>query len=353
MDKWYQQPEQAGQNILCSRVRLTRNFRDWVFPSKLSEAEGARLVRELGRTAEELRLSDGSGLALLELSGVSDLDRRVFRDRKLLNTSLAEKKGAMALAYSEDEAVSLVMNGTDHLRIQVLSRGTGLMEDYETAEAIDDFFNARYAYAFDDKYGYLTSFPTNVGTGLRASVIVHLPALSQGKRFSAMIQDMGRFGVTVRGVLGEGEENAGSLFEVSNQKTMGQTERELLILVSQVAAQLSAQENQMRKRMISECRLLREDEAYKAYGLLKYARSLTMKEAMTYLSRLLSGISDGLIALAEPCSLYGLMLRIQPAGLQKAATHPLGKEEIHMARAGLIRRELPGLTEISSGGKTA
>ena len=138
-----------------------------------------------------------------------------------LNRAAVEKKAPAGIILSEDEDTSILLNGDDHIRIQLLSSGLHLEELWERADALDDYINERFPYAFDDRYGYLTSFPTNVGTGLRASVVVHLPMLSSGRKFPALIADMSRFGTAVRGVYGEGEENFGSLYEISNQKTLG------------------------------------------------------------------------------------------------------------------------------------
>ena len=244
---------------------------------------------------------------------------------------------------SKDESTSLVLNGDDHIRMQFLSAGLCLNELWNRADKLDDYINARFSYAFDEKYGYLTSFPTNVGTGLRASVTLHLPTLSQGKKFSSLVGEMRRFGLTLRGVYGEGSENYGALFEVANQKTLGLTEQEILDLVARMANQLNRQEKQVREATLSSHRLEREDEVYKSYGVLKYARRLSAKDGMTFLSQLMAGADDGLIQFADPCSVYRMMLGIQQANLMKLSHKPLGKDELDMARAEYVRKELPEL----------
>lgn len=298
-----------------------------------------RLFQELHSLGDE----DGRQYEHAYLEELPELDRRALRERRILNSSILERKAPMGVMVSQEEDVSLVFNGTDHIRIQVLSSGMKLPELLKIVEQVDDYIDARISYAFDEKYGYLTSFPTNVGTGMRASVTLHLPSLSMGKKFPAMLSDMSRFGVSIRGVYGEGRENYGSLYEVSNQKSMGQNEKELIDLVSKVAMQLNDQENQVRSMTRKNHILTMEDEAYKSYGVLRYARKLTMKEAMTYLSHLMSGVSDGLIRFKEPCSVYRLMLGIQTANLQKLSDRPLDKEELDVARAGYLRKELPEL----------
>lgn len=343
MLKWFECEEKERQNIIGSKVRLARNWNEYVFPAKLSDQESREMIGRLLDGVRDLGQLDGRTYEAASMDELSELDRRALKERRILNSSILAKKAPMALVVSQEEDVSLVFNGTDHIRIQVLSSGLHLQEALRTASQVDDFINARFSYAFDEKYGYLTSFPTNVGTGMRASVLVHLPSLSLGKKFPAMLSDMGRFGVSIRGAYGEGRENYGSIYEVTNQKTMGQTEKELADLVTKVAMQLNDQENQVRSLTLEKHRLEREDEIYKSYGVLRYARRLTMKEAMTYLSHLMAGISDGLVQLESPCPVYRLMLGIQTANLQKLSDRPLDKEELDVVRASYLRSELPDL----------
>ncbi len=340
MLKWFECEEENRQNIISSKIRLARNWSEYVFPAKLSKEESLEMVKRLCEGLADLGEQDGNQYETTYLEDLSELDRRALKERRVLNASVLSRKAPMALMVSEKEDISLVFNGTDHIRIQALSTGLHLQELLKTANEVDDFINARFSYAFDEKYGYLTSFPTNVGTGMRASVMVHLPSLSLGKKFSSVLTNMGRFDVSIRGAYGEGRENYGSIFEVTNQKTMGQTEKELADLVGKVAQQLNDQENQVRALTLKNHKLEREDEVYKSYGVLKYARRLTMKEAMTYLSQLMAGITDGLIKPDNSCSIYRLMLGIQTANLQKLSDRPLGKEELDVARAAYLRREL-------------
>ena len=340
MLKWFECEEENRQNIISSKIRLARNWSEYVFPAKLSKEESLEMVKRLCEGLADLGEQDGNQYETTYLEDLSEHDRRALKERRVLNASVLSRKAPMALMVSEKEDISLVFNGTDHIRIQALSTGLHLQELLKTANEVDDFINARFSYAFDEKYGYLTSFPTNVGTGMRASVMVHLPSLSLGKKFSSVLTNMGRFGVSIRGAYGEGRENYGSIFEVTNQKTMGQTEKELADLVGKVAQQLNDQENQVRALTLKNHKLEREDEVYKSYGVLKYARRLTMKEAMTYLSQLMAGITDGLIKPDNSCSIYRLMLGIQTANLQKLSDRPLGKEELDVARAAYLRREL-------------
>lgn len=343
MTKWFERVDRERPAVISSRVRLVRNLSEYAFPSRLSQEESVEMIRRLELGLEDLGAVDGRHYEYAWLSQLSELERKALCERRVFNSTIASVKTSASIMISDEEEVSIVLNSTDHIRLQVMTPGLHLYELWHQANLLDDHINSRFAYAFDDKYGYLTAFPTNVGTGLRASVVLHLPSLSMGKKFSGLVSEMGRFGATVRGVYGEGSENYGALYVVSNQKTLGLTEKEILDLVNKVALQLVSQENQVRKLSLEKHGLECADEAYKSYGVLKYARRLSAKDAMVFLSRLMSGVSDGLLAFQEPCSIYRLMLGIQPANLQKLSDRPLGKEELDIARASYIRRELPEL----------
>lgn len=343
MLKWFEQTDSGRTGIVSSRIRLVRNWQDYQFPGKLGEKESGEMVRRLEFGLKDLGEEEGRHFEFSMLGDLEDLDRAALRERRVLNSAVVSKKTPAGLLLSDNEDTGIVLGGDDHVRIQVLGVGLHLEELWERADRIDDYINERFAYAFDDRYGYLTSFPTNVGTGLRASVVIHLPMLSQGRKFSSLINEMSRFGAVIRGVYGEGEDNFGSLFEVSNQKTLGQTEREIIDTVSKAAIQLTNQEMQVRKLSLQRHRIEREDEVCKSYGVLKYARRLTSRDAMIFLSQIMAGLADGLIATEEAVSVYRLMLGIQPANLQKLSDRPLSKEELDGARAEFIRRELPEL----------
>lgn len=343
MLKWFEHTDKNRPQIVSSRIRLVRNWQEYEFPARLDQKQAKEVVKRLELGLEEYGRSEEEHFNYTMLENLEELDRSAFRERRILNGAAAQQKEPAGLFLSEDESASFLLGVDDHIRIQLLQKGLHLEELWEKADHIDDFINERFPYAFDDRYGYLTAFPTNVGTGLRASVIVHLPLLSRGKKFSNLIGDLSRFGAAIRGVYGEGDENFGSLYQVSNLKTLGQTEREIIDTVAKAAIQLSNQETQVRKLSLQRRRPEREDEVYKSYGVMKYARRLTSRDAMIFLSQLMSGLTDGLVKTDEEFSVYRLMLGIQPANLQKLSNRPLSKEELDAARAEFIRRELPEL----------
>lgn len=343
MLKWFEQIDNQKPGIISSRVRLARNWEEYAFPDKLDDQDSLEMIKRLELGLQDIKNVEGKSYRYTMLDQLSELDRRILKERRILNTAAAAKKSPAGILISEDEDTSLLFNGDDHIRLQLMAPGLHLEELWNRADNLDDYINTRFNYAYDEKFGYLTSFPTNVGTGLRASVVVHLPTLSLGKKFHNLIGDMSRFGTNVRGVYGEGSDNYGSLYEISNQKTLGQSEKEILELVSKAAIQLTNQEMQVRRLSLQNHRIEREDEAYKSYGVLKYARRLALKDAMIFLSQIMEAMANGLIEMEEPCSVYRLMLGIQPANLQKQSKRPLGKEELDVARAAYIRRELPEL----------
>lgn len=343
MLKWFEQVDRERPGIISSRVRLVRNWGQYAFPSRLTPREGMEMIHRLEYGLRDLGSLDGKHYEYTYLEELGELDRKALRERRVFNSTIASRKAPTGIILSDEEDVGIVLNGTDHIRLQMLSTGLHLDELWRQADRMDDFINERFSYAFDEKYGYLTSFPTNVGTGLRASVILHLPSLSMGKKFGGLVTEMGRFGAIVKGVYGEGSENYGALYEVSNQKTLGVSEKEILDLVTRVAVQLAGQEMQVRQMAMEKHGLECADEAYKSYGVLKYARRLSAKDAMTFLSQLMRGLDDGIFKTEEPCQVYRLMLGIQPANLQKLSDRPLGKEELDMARASYLRAELPDI----------
>ncbi|MDD3252161.1 MAG: ATP--guanido phosphotransferase [Lachnospiraceae bacterium] len=343
MLKWFEQVDTKRPVIVSSRVRLVRNWDQYAFPARLSPKESTEMIHRLEYGLRDLGTLDRKHYEFAKLEELSELERKALWERRVFNSTIASKKMPTGILLSDEEDTGIVLNGTDHIRIQLLASGFHIAELWKQADQLDDYISERFSYAFDEKYGYLTSFPTNVGTGLRASMILHLPLLSLGKKFGGLVAEMGRFGATVKGVYGEGSENYGALYEVSNQKTLGLTEKEILELVTKVALQLSAQETQVRQLSIEKHGLEAADEVYKSYGVMKYARRLSEKDAMIFLSHLMRGFADGLVKTAEPCPVYRLMLGMRPANLQKLSDRPLGKEELDMARAAYLRAELPEL----------
>lgn len=340
MRKWYEEATGTQDVIISSRVRLERNLKDTIFPAGLKAEERAELVTALQKGLAPA-LEDT--FSYQNLSKTSENEKEYLCEHRILNSTLAAKKEPMGLFLSENESDSILLCGDDHFRIQCILPGLSLHKAWNRADSLDDTINARYPYAFDSKYGYLTAFPTNVGTGLRATVQLHLPLTSQGRQFRKLVEEIGRIGFSVKSVYTDGSENFGALYQVSNQKTLGQSEADILSSVYRIAGQLAAQERKTRQLMLKEQRSRKEDEVYKSYGVLKYARRLTLKEAMSYLSEVRAGVNDGLIQLQEPVNIYRLMLGVQPAAIKLALGGDADEEALFVKRADYIREALPEL----------
>ncbi len=342
MSKWYQDTEAGHDVFTASRVRLVRNLEHYPFPVRLSEADGRELVEKLETGLKDIGAADGREFERIPVGSMDQEAREALKERRVINGAAVSKEGPESLLLSADERVSITLDGEDHIRLQCICGGAGLNELWSEADRLDDYINERFDYAFHEKYGYLTAYPTNVGTGLRAAVTLHLPMLSVGKQFGKLVNEMSRFGVAVRGLYGEGSENYGALYELSNQKTLGMTEEEILSLVQQMAERLAVSERKIKSLTLRNHRLDMEDEVCKSYGVLKYARRLSVKEAMTYLSQVRMGVTEGLLKLSEPVNLYGLMMEIQPANMKLLASED-EKSDIRQARAAYIRKRLPEL----------
>ncbi|MCI8514304.1 MAG: ATP--guanido phosphotransferase [Lachnospiraceae bacterium] len=341
--KWYENTDGRNDVFAAGRVRLARNLKSCPFPNRMSPEEIKNLNGLLKSRLSDLGEADGTAYRYYAVNELPDKERKALWERRVINETLAGRKTSTGLYLSDDESMSLSFGGDDHIRIQCMSTDVNLDQLWNECRRMDDRVNSRFPYAFHEKYGYLTAFPTNMGTGLRVSVILHLPFLSMGKQFRKLITEVGRFGIRVKGMFGEGPENYGNLYEISNQKTLGQTEEEIISLVYRMASHLAANERKVRSLALRENRVVLTDEAYKSYGVLKYARQMSLKEAMTFLSQIRVGLCEGLLQTKEPLNVFGCMLERQPASLMVRRLGEISPEELNILRAETIRDSLPEL----------
>ena len=341
MSKWFEDVKlKTDYNYVSSRVRLVRNLDSFVFPDKLSQADSQVLLDGMLTQLSDINEYYEKELNVVHLNTMSDIEKQTLKERRVINSSIAAKKTATGLIYSDEEELSLVLNGEDHIRLQLLSAGMNIDKLWNTADKLDDYINEKFNYAFSEKLGYLTSYPTNVGTGIRANVVMHLPMLSVGKNFTTLINGLSRFGVSIKSVYGDNGESYGALYDISNPKTLGHSEKEIIDQVRRVAVQLNAQEDYIRSMALKDHNISIGDEVYKSYGILKYARKLTLKEALNYLSAVMRGIADVLIKLENDRNVYELMFGIQTSNLLQEAKKPLSKEELDIKRADYVRENL-------------
>lgn len=343
MIKWYEEENDNFNGvIISSRIRLARNLANYSFPNRLGKEKAIEMIEEIENTIssnEELK----NELTFTYMKDVNQIDKVAMMERHVISPLFINMTIPTYLILSKDESTSIMINEEDHIRIQSMNTGMNLTKALENANKIDDIIEERVTYAFNDKLGYLTACPTNVGTGLRASYMLHVPALESTGQLQFILEAIGKFGLTVRGIHGEGSESQGSVFQISNQITLGLNEQEIIENLTSVTKQIVDQEIVLRDKLLKENRLKFEDAVYRSYGLLSNARILSSKEAMTLLSDMKLGFELGLIKSKENknINIFELMTCIQPANLQKIEHKNLSIEERDIARANYIRENLP------------
>lgn len=332
---------EAGDIVVSSRVRLARNLQGYPFPGRASTEDRARVLETVRAALGEL-----AGAADVELWEMGDLDLRerdLLLERHVVSRELvgeSEPPAHAGLALWVDETAGLMINEEDHIRLQALTGGFELEETWRTVDRLDERLGELLSYAFHHEYGFLTACPTNVGTGLRASVLVHLPGLVLTKEIRKVLEGIGQVGLTYRGLYGEGSEVVGNLFQVSNQTTLGKEEEELVGHLTRVVGKVVDYERSARSRMLREAPGILEDKVWRAYGILRHARSLGAEEMMNLLSALRLGISLKLLQSPRVETLNEILVFGQTAHLEEAAGGALGEVEGDAARAAYVRTRL-------------
>ncbi|EGL83493.1 ATP:guanido phosphotransferase [Caldalkalibacillus thermarum TA2.A1] len=327
--------------VISSRIRLARNLTDIPFPMIATREQLEKVVSKMEKILERSKDNQALGnLELLRMEDLSSLEKKVLVEKHLISPLLAEEARAGAVILSENESISIMLNEEDHLRIQCLFPGFQLEAAWTQANSIDDWLEMNVDFAFDEKRGYLTSCPTNVGTGLRASVMVHLPALVMSKQMNRILPAINQLGLVVRGIYGEGSDALGNIFQISNQITLGRSETEIIEDLGNVAMQLIEQERQARKQLLESSRVQLEDKIFRSYGILANARVIESKEAMQRLSDVRLGIDLGLIKGVSSTIMNELIVLTQPGFLQQYAGQMLSPDERDVRRAKLIRERL-------------
>lgn len=344
LSKWMEAEGQHSDIVISTRVRLARNIEGMPFPHLLSEAKAAQVIDAVEAAVAEINLMGiGSKVELYRLDQAQPLERYILVEKHLLSPQQAQDARGKAVAISGDEAVSIMVNEEDHLRIQCLFPGLQLDEAWSLANRIDDAIEQKIHYAFHQQRGYLTVCPTNVGTGLRASVMMHLPALVMGNQAGKVLTTLSQMrGIVVRGLYGEGSEAVGNIFQISIQTSLGPTEEEIIANLKAVALEIIGHEQRARDMLMQEMKLQLEDQVWRSFGLLTTARMMTSDEAMRHLSKVRLGADLQLIPGLDQRMLNELLVAIRPAYLQKVAGRELSPPERDVRRATQIRQQLAG-----------
>ena len=321
---------------LSTRVRLARNLENLFFPNRLNREQAEEAIKTLSSPL----LSTANGMfQLTRLDQISRMEARALIERHLISPELANSPRPRGVILSSDHRLSVMLCEEDHLRIQSFSSGLCLGNCLREAFRVDDLIGAAVTYAFDEHLGYLTTCPTNLGTGLRASVMLHLPALTAAGGMSGIVTAAGKMGLAVRGLYGEGSEAFGALYQISNQVTLGQSEEEIISRVDDVAMHIIERERALRAQVKNHQLHDYEDRVWRALGILKHARRLSGEEGMRLLSDLRWGVSMGDLDL--PLDLLDRLLEgIQPGILTLSSGRPLKAGERDAARAEYVRHQL-------------
>lgn len=322
--------------VLSSRIRLARNLADFPFINRASRGEKTEIETQVRNAIQE---ADPS-LVYQDVNALNALDRQFLVERQLISRELAASEGARGVAIGPEENVSIMVNEEDHLRIQVMHSGLTLPEVWERINLLDDKLEERLTYAFSPQLGYLTACPTNVGTGIRVGVMLHLPALVQTKQIDKVFRALQKINLAVRGLYGEGTQAFGDFYQISNQQTLGKSEQELIRNLSDVVPQIISYERTARQALLNERRQHLHDQVSRAYGVLKTAHTISSEETMHLLSSVRMGINLGLIDDLEITDVNELFIHTQPAHLQKIQKVSADVDERNMARAAYLRNRL-------------
>jgi len=326
--------------VISSRIRLARNVADFPFLSRANPKEKGQLEKLLRDRIEEARISDE--VSYFALHNMAQVDRLFLVERHLISREHAFGKGPRGVAIGPQETLSLMVNEEDHLRLQALRSGLQLRKTWDDINRADDKLEKVVQYAFSPQFGYLTVCPTNVGTGMRASVMVHLPALVMTRQIEKVFQAVSKINLAVRGLYGEGTQASGDFYQISNQPTLGRTETEIIATIESVIPKIVQYERTVRETLLENKREIIEDKVWRAYGMLQNARTINSEETMDLLSAVRMGVNLGIIKNLEMRTVNELFIFTQPAHLQKQERSELNSPERDITRATYIRTRLNG-----------
>ncbi|HJD23314.1 MAG TPA: protein arginine kinase [Firmicutes bacterium] len=336
--KWYQQSGEQGDVVISTRVRLARNLSGTPFPAGLTperKREVAEKVRDALKSGENAKDYD-----YLEMSSMTARDALSMVERHLISPEFAQCSEGSALLLKKDESVSIMINEEDHLRLQVMRPGLDLDGAYREADELDTALDQKLHFAFDDRLGYLTQCPTNLGTGMRASLMLHLPALQERGAIQQLAGTVSKLGLTIRGLYGEGSKPEGAIYQLSNQVTLGISERSAIENLKGIASQILREERAGREQLRRNPRF--EDTVWRSLGLLRTARLLSHDEFMTLISNLRVGVAMGIIPDIGMDTISGLICDAQPATIMAAARRDMEPGERDAERAKMVRERLAG-----------
>lgn len=340
--RWLDASGPHGDIVISTRMRLARNVSGYAFTGRARDGERLRMLAQVRDAL--MAVPSLSGSVLLRLEDLPPVDRQLLHERHLVSKELAgldaQHPVRTGAAVFLGEAVGLLVNEEDHLRLQALRSGFAVPQAFDTVQQLDRELGAQVPYAFHREFGFLTACPTNAGTGLRASVLIHLPGLVLTKEIGKVLAGLQQMGLTYRGMYGEGSEVVGNFFQLSNQTTLGRSEEELQDLLVRVVRHVIEREEEARRVLVRDAGYIIEDKLWRAFGTLRYARSLTFDEAMNYLSGVRLAVGLKLITGLSVYTLNKLLIFAQSAHLAHLEGKVLTDSETNLARARYVRQVL-------------
>jgi len=338
--EWLKGTGPESDVVISSRIRLARNLVQFPFLSQATDEQKLRLLDIMRETLAAIELT--SKLTFVDLPTADAVDRSLLVERHLISRELADGDWPRAVAFSDTETMSVMVNEEDHLRTQVLHSGLELSDTWHQVDKLDDALEDKLDFAFSAQLGYLTACPTNVGTGIRVSVMLHLPALVISREIEKVFQAVAKVNLAVRGLYGEGTQASGDFYQISNQRTLGKSEEQIISNIASVVPRVVEYEKIARSKLLAESRPTLEDRVWRAYGQLKTARTISSEETMHLLSAVRMGVNIGLITDLTINAVNQLFIHTQPAHLQELRGQALDPDERNVARADYIRTRLNG-----------
>ena len=324
--------------VISSRIRLARNLEKIPFPHWAGKDKREEVLKTIEQALSGLEhLKQG---VILRLAGMDNLDKQFLVERHLMSLEHAQKTNYKAIAVDSEEVLAVMVNEEDHIRMQVMQSGFNLFEAWNIINQIDDYLAKGLRFAFSPEWGYLPACPTNPGTGMRGSVMLHLPALVMTRQVDRVLAAIAKLSFTTRGLYGEGTQATGNFFQISNQVSLGRSEPEIIDSINGIIQQIIEQENQAREAISAKNKPVLEDRINRSLGILKSARIISSQETAELLSMLRLGIDMGVIKDIDRRRVNELFIITQPAHLQKLESKKLSSEERDVKRAELIRNKL-------------
>lgn len=328
---WYTKTGKDSDVILSSRVRLARNIKGIPFGKRMSEAQQTEVIESCSKALDFLKFID--------INKMSELEKRSLVEQHLISADMISNDRKKALLLNDDSSLSVMLGEEDHIRIQSMAPGFNLDLCLENANKIDDELEKSVEYGYSEKFGYLTCCPTNVGTGMRASVMMQLPALVMSGKIDGIVSALSKLGATVRGIYGEGSKALGNIFQISNQVTLGVSEEEILQKMKQIVSEVAEKERETARQLYEKNKYVLENRILRSLGILKNAVLLNSDETMSMLSDVRLGINLGIIKDISPETLNKIMYAVLPATVARDG-NLVTTQDRDLRRAELVKEYL-------------